>query len=378
MFTFVLGTRPELIKLYPVIRECADQNVQIQIVHSGQHYDYMLSQVFIEELRFPFIDYYLGVGSGSHAEQVAQLLLKLETVLVRNHPQGVLAVGDTNTVLASALASSKLGIPFLHVEAGVRSGDMTMPEEINRRAADSLASVCFAPTKRALNRLRLEGHDKRAVLVGDTLVEVSRPAGKIAVQRSKILEQLGLKPFRYAVMTLHRSENVDSHERILGIVMALEQLPFPVIYPIHPRARKMLEQFELLPRLDRAVRICEPLGYSDFLALLSQSRMVLTDSGGVQQEASILNVPCMTMRYNTEWIETVEAGKNKLVGAEKELIVSAASTIWSDDIAYDEMRAAPSPFFEGASQKIVHYLKENPENVISIQTSNFLENGIPG
>ncbi len=378
MFAFVLGTRPEIIKLYPVIQECIKQDVPFQIIHSGQHYDYMLSQVFIDELKFPVIDHYLEVGSGSHAEQTAQLLIKLEPILAYTHPQGVLAVGDTNTVLASALVSSKLGIPFLHVEAGVRSGDMTMPEEINRRVADSIASICFAPTKRALNRLQLEGHDNRAVLVGDTLVEVSSLVGKTAIQSSRILEQVGLQPFRYAVMTLHRSENVDSQERLLQIVMALEQLPFSVIYPVHPRTRKMLEQFELQSRLERAVQICEPLGYLDFLALLSQARMVLTDSGGVQQEASIFNVPCLTIRYNTEWIETVEAGKNRLVGTETDLIVSTALKIWSDDDFYNEMRKAPSPFMEGAPKKIVKILVENSQDLLKIQVSNFLVDGIQG
>jgi UDP-N-acetylglucosamine 2-epimerase (non-hydrolysing) len=374
----VMGTRPEVMKLYSVIRECVIHQNPCYIIHTGQHYDFELSEVFFDELQLPRPDSFLGVGSGTHGKQTGEMLSRLESMLQGIRPHCVLAVGDTNSVLATALICAKSRIPFVHLEAGVRSFDMTMPEEINRRVADSIATICLAPTQRAMANLKREGREANSFLVGDTLVEACRPLAKLAVQRSRILDQVGLQPGRYAVLTLHRSENVDFPERLVSIVAAMEQLQFPILYPVHPRAGKMLHQFDLFQRLEACVRVLPPLGYLDFLTLLAQARLVLTDSGGVQQEASILDVPCLTLRYNTEWIETVEAGKNLLIGTETWRIVQAASSVWEDEETYQAMRAARSPFCEGAAQRIMSLVsREGGKQILQIPSSDFLRDGFP-
>ena len=375
---FVLGTRPEVIKLYSIIKECVAQQIPFQIIHTGQHYDLTMSEIFFHELQIPSPDFFLEVGSGMHGEQTGEMLRRLEALLNGNCPHCVLAVGDTNTVLATALVCTKLRIPFAHVEAGVRSFDMTMPEEINRRVADSIATICLAPTERALANLELEGRGAHSFLVGDTLVEVCHPLATLAARTSGILERHHLKPGQYAVLTLHRSENVDVPERLTVIVQALEELQFPIVYPMHPRAEKMLGQFGLLQRVKTSVITCQPLGYLDFLALLAQARLVLTDSGGVQQEASILNVPCFTLRHNTEWIETVEAGKNRLVGTDTRRIVQIVSSVWDDEKIHQAMQAAESPFLEGAAQRILALIcGEENERLLQIESSDFLRDGLP-
>jgi UDP-N-acetylglucosamine 2-epimerase (non-hydrolysing) len=375
---FVLGTRPEVMKLYSPICESTARGIPYRIIHTGQHYDFEMSEIFFQELRLPKPDLFLEVRSGTHGQQTGETIRCLEQALDGSYPRCVVALGDTNSVLAAALVCAKLAIPFAHVEAGVRSFDMTMPEEVNRRVADSVATLCLAPTQRALRNLDREGHAARAYFVGDTLVEACRPLAERARERSEALAPYGLAPNGYAILTLHRSENVDDRARLSQIVAALEQLPFPVVYPIHPRAHKMLHEFGLLERVQRRAIACPPLGYLEFLALATHARLILTDSGGVQQEAAILNVPCLTLRYNTEWIETLEAGKNRLVGAETELILQAAVSVWEDVEVADAMRRGPSPFVDGAAQRIIDLLTGAGSNDrLQIVSSNFLREGTP-
>jgi UDP-N-acetylglucosamine 2-epimerase (non-hydrolysing) len=285
--------------------------------------------------------------------------------------------GDTNSAVAGALAAIKLRIPVAHLEAGVRSYDWTMPEEVNRRLVDSIATVCLAPTSRALHNLASEGRGDAAHLVGDTLVEVARPAADQA-EVSTVLEELQLRPQGYALMTLHRGENVDSESRLGRILECLEAIDYPLVYPIHPRARKMLDQFGWLERVERRVRLVPPLGYVDFLRLLRSARVVLTDSGGVQQESSILGVPCVTLRYNTEWVETVELGQNQLVGVDPERVVPVVRSIVADEVVRRRMTSSPSPFQPGAARRVVDTLASCRERGWpALLPSDFLRDGLP-
>ena len=280
--------------------------------------------------------------------------------------------------LAGALAAIKLHIPVGHIEAGVRAYDMTMPEEINRRMVDSISTLCLAPTERARRHLVHEGRVESAHLVGDTLVEVCEPFARIAQEQSDVLSRLCLEPHTYGVVTLHRSENVDDPKRAASIVSALTQIDCPLVYPIHPRTRKMLSGFGLLGELENHLTVVSPLGYLDFLALLGQAQVVLTDSGGVQQEASILDVPCVTLRYNTEWVETIEAGKNALAGAETASIVRVTSEILEDEERRAQMVAGLSPFQGGASQRIVDLVEHGAnKGTLEVPASNFLVTGLP-
>jgi len=374
----VLGTRPEIIKFYSIIEACSVRGLPTCMIHTGQHYDFEMSAIFFRELDLPEPDLFLEIGSGTHGRQTAEMLRRLEEILSGSHPRFVIAEGDTNSVLAAALAAAKLTIPFVHLEAGVRSFDMTMPEEVNRRLADSIATVCLAPTPRALANLRHEGRGEQAYLAGDTLVEVCQPLAERARQRREVLEQLGVVPGGYAVLTLHRSENVDDRERLADIVAALEGMDFPVVCPLHPRTKKMLQAFDLFERVAQHVIICPPQGYLEFMALSAQARLILTDSGGLQQEAAILNVPCLTLRFNTEWIETVEAGKNRLVGAGTGRILETARTVWNDERVNQAMRGGKSPFVPGAARRILDLLwGEGSESRLSIARANFLRDGVP-
>ena len=331
MISIVLGTRPEIIKMAPVIRACQKMNVDYSILHTGQHYSYEMDRVFFTDLELPEPDHNLDVGSGSHAEQTGKIMAGVEAIWQRETPDIVLVQGDTNTVLAGALAAAKLHIPVGHVEAGLRSFDRRMPEEINRVVADHISDLLFTPTALSQNNLLQEGIDPKKIHVtGNTVVDAVFQNRSIAQTRSTVLKEMGLSPGRYFLATAHRAENVDVHEKLAGIMTALsslsEQHAVPVIFPMHPRTQKMLRDFNI-PSM--GVTITQPIGYLDFLELEAHASLVLTDSGGLQEEACILNVPCVTLRENTERPETVDVGANVLAGTDPDRIVTAAGRMMS-------------------------------------------------
>ena len=324
----VAGTRPEAIKLAPVIWSLDKLGVDYVFVWSGQHYDYEMGRVFFDQLGLPDPDLDLDVRSGSHAEQTARIMIGVEKAIIDHKPSIVVAQGDTNTTLASALASVKSLTPFAHVEAGLRSWDRTMPEEVNRIVADSIAELNFAPTWLAAVNLMHSGVPlKKIYVTGNTIVDVVYKYKDLVVEwGEKLLGEYKLEPGNYALVTIHRQENTDNQWRLENIVKALIELSkhIPVVFPAHPRTIRRLEAIGLLESLKKNVKLLSPLGYFEFLGLLSKSAIILTDSGGVQEEACILGIPTLTLRYNTERPETVLAGTNILVGVEPEKVIPVA------------------------------------------------------
>jgi UDP-GlcNAc3NAcA epimerase len=307
----VVGNRPQFVKAAAVSRLLRERTDEL-IVHTGQHYDDELSRVFFEELSVPAPDRELDAGGGTNTAQTARILGALEPVLAELSPTLVLVYGDTNSTLAGALAASQAGIPTGHVEAGMRSFDRSMPEELNRVLTDHASELLLCSTETAMANLEREGVGGESHLVGDVMADVSLAFRDIAEERSQILDQLGLEPGSYLVVTAHRAGNVDRPERLEALVALLEALPQPVVLPMHPRTRERLTAAGLMDRLD-GIKVIPPLGYLDFMKLARHARAVLTDSGGVQKEAYLLGVPCVTLRNTTEWVETVEAGWNTLV-----------------------------------------------------------------
>ena len=322
--TTVVGARPQFIKMAPVSRELRKHLEEI-VIHTGQHYDYEMNRVFFEQLEIPEPDYYLGVGSGSHGYQTGEMLKKIEEVLVREEPDIVLVYGDTNSTLAGALAAVKLHIKVAHVEAGLRSFDKRMPEEVNRVLTDHVSDYLFAPTETAVKNLHNEGIDDGVYLTGDVMYDALLHNIRIARKESRILTKLGLTPGEYLLATVHRAENTDSRERLESIIEAFIESDELIVFPVHPRTRKYLEAYGLIDEVEKAgnVLMIPPVGYLDMLALEENARKILTDSGGVQKEAYFLKVPCITLRERTEWVETVEDGWNILVGADREKILRA-------------------------------------------------------
>jgi UDP-GlcNAc3NAcA epimerase len=318
----IVGARPQFIKCAPVSRELRREHEEV-LVHTGQHYDYGMSEIFFEELGIPRPDYNLNIGSGSHGRQTGAMLGALEDVLLAERPDIVLVYGDTNTTLAGALAAAKLHIPVAHVEAGLRSFDRRMPEEINRVLTDHASDLLFCPTETAVANLADEGIRSGVHLVGDVMVDAMEFNRAIAEKRSHILSDLALEQGGYLVITVHRPSNTDSKEHMATILTALGRGGKPVVFPIHPRTRNYLQEYGLLENIPENVRVTEPLGYLDMIRLMANAEKILTDSGGIQKEAYVLGVPCITLRENTEWVETVEAGWNVLVGAEREKIADA-------------------------------------------------------
>ena len=354
----ILGTRPEIIKLSPVVRACERRGLDWFVVHTGQHYSYNMDRVFFEQLGLPDAGYNLDVGSGRHGEQTGKMLSGIEEVLIKEEPDVVLVEGDTNTVLAGALAASKLRIRVGHVEAGLRSYDRRMPEEINRVVADHISDYLFAPTEQSRDILLGEGiSDEKVFVTGNTVVDAVYQNLEIAndiAEGDGTLELicgagLDLEPDGYLLATAHRQENVDDAARFAGILKGLElvseEFSLPVIYPIHPRARKMMEEFSLYAD---GVTFIEPLDYLSFLKLEADARLVLTDSGGVQEETCILKVPCVTLRDNTERPETVLVGANVLVGVDPERILEGARVMIGRERDWE------NPFGDGrAGERIV-------------------------
>jgi UDP-N-acetylglucosamine 2-epimerase (non-hydrolysing)/UDP-GlcNAc3NAcA epimerase len=317
----IIGNRPQFVKAAAVSRRLRETFDEL-IVHTGQHYDDDLSRVFFEELDVPRPARELGAGTGSNTAQTARMLAALEPVLAELEPRLALVYGDTNSTLAGALAAAQAGIPVGHVEAGMRSFDRSMPEELNRLLTDHASDLLLCSTPTAVANLEREGAAGEVHLIGDVMADVSLAFRDIAEERSRIIDDLGLEPGGYLVVTAHRVGNVDSPERLEALVGLLERLPEPVVFPIHPRTRARLEAAGLMQRLV-GLTIVPPLGYLDFLKLARHARALVTDSGGVQKEAYLLGVPCVTMRNRTEWTETVETGWNVLVDLDAEAALAA-------------------------------------------------------
>ncbi len=327
----VVGARPQFIKAAVVSRAIASfnehrgENRQIQevMVHTGQHYDADMSAVFFQELGIPSPAYHLGIGSGPHGQQTGRMLEGLERVMVKESPDCVLVYGDTNSTLAGGLAASKLQIPVAHVEAGLRSYNRAMPEETNRVIVDHLSSLLFCPTERAVKNLSCEGITAGVHLVGDVMYDSLLYSLNRVEGNGEILDRLGLQPGKYGLATIHRAETTDSPEKLRAVFIALGRIGIPVVAPIHPRTKKALEAAGLTESLGQA-RLIPPVSYHEMLVLERHARLILTDSGGIQKEASMLHVPCITLRNETEWVETVDAGWNCLVGLDPEAIAAAA------------------------------------------------------
>jgi len=339
----------------PVIRELEKRNIDYFILHTGQHYSYHLDRVFFEQLRLPQPRYNLDVGSGSHAIETGKILIGTEEVLIKEKPDIVLVEGDTNSVFAAALAAAKLHIKVGHVEAGLRSYDRNMPEEINRTLTDHLADHLYAPTPKAKEILLSEGIPEQKIFVtGNTIVDAVFQNLELAREKPDVLSAIHIKTQEYLLLTLHREENVDDRVRLVSILEGLSKaatrFDLPVVYPIHPRTQKRLKEFGLEPH---NLRLIEPVDFLSFLQLESNAKLVITDSGGVQEEACILGVPCVTVRDNTERPETLEVGANILAGAASDRIVECVQIMLNRD------RNWQNPFGDGkAAVRIVKAVTE--------------------
>ena len=346
----IVGARPEFIQSTPVSRALRQASHQELLVHTGQHYDNEMSHVFFEELSLHEPYKNLGCGSGSQGVQTGRILARVEAVMLEERPDWVLVYGDTNSTLAGALAAAKLHIPVAHVEAGMRSFNRRMPEEINRVLTDHISSALFCPTDTAVKNLRDEGITEHVYKVGDVTYEASLYCSPIAEDKSTIFEDMNLEKKHYYLATVHRPRNTDDDERLQSILNAFGRLEYPVVFLAHPRVRKVIEAGVCV--VPENVRMALPVGYLDMLLLERHAKMILTDSGGIQKEAYFHAVPCVTLREETEWVETVEAGWNRLVGADEELIVSAV-TEWHPP------ETRPPIFGDGrTATKIISILEE--------------------
>lgn len=331
----IVGARPNFMKVAPIYAEMKRRSLENGefeplIVHTGQHYDAAMSDSFFDDLGLPKPDVYLGVGSASHAIQTAKIMTAFEPVVIEHKPDWVLVVGDVNSTIACALVCSKLGVKVAHVEAGLRSRDRSMPEEINRILTDSISDLLLTPSTDAGENLQAEGIAPEKIrFVGNVMIDSLLEHLEIA-KRSSVREDLGVKEKEYAVLTLHRPSNVDNQETFTGILEALLNIgkEIPIVFPAHPRTRAKIAEFGFAERIENSsLKLIEPLGYLDFLRLYSGARLVLTDSGGLQEETTVLGIPCLTLRENTERPITIEMGTNVLVGTDKEKIRSAAFDI---------------------------------------------------
>jgi len=346
----VVGARPNFMKVAPIVGEMKRREHEFAplVVHTGQHYDSMMSDAFFRDLDIPEPDVHLEVGSGSHAVQTAAVMERFEPVLLREKPDWVLVVGDVNSTLAAALVCVKLGVKVGHVEAGLRSRDRTMPEEINRLLTDQIADLLFTPSEDANENLRAEGiPEERMRLVGNVMID-SLFQQLARAKESSVRQVLGINDQEYGVLTLHRPSNVDNPDTLARIIGALEEIgeSLPIVFPVHPRTRKALAEFGFEKRIqsNRSLRMIDPLGYLDFLGLYSRARLVLTDSGGLQEETTVLGIPCLTLRDNTERPITVEMGTNTMVGTDPDKIASAAFAALNGSII--EGRRIP-PLWDG-------------------------------
>lgn len=345
----VLGARPQFIKAAPVSRVLKDEFEEI-LVHTGQHYDYEMSKIFFNELDLAEPDVNLGIQASNHGDQTGKMLAGIEQVLLDQRPDSVLVYGDTNSTLAGALAAVKLHIPVFHIEAGLRSFNKRMPEEINRVLTDRVSDLLFCPTSTAVDNLRAEGLEKGVYLSGDVMYDAALFNAELAKTRSGIIEELGLSPGDYYLATVHRPVNTDSHLNLMNIISALGSLDLEVILPLHPRTRKALKSSGI--EVAERIHLIDPVGYLDMLSLEKNARGIITDSGGMQKEAYFFGVPCITMREETEWMETVDTGWNRLAGADPDKIIKAVT-------AAKVMKDRPALFGDGnAAGKIVDLIKK--------------------
>ena len=363
--TLVLGARPQIIKSAPLIHLASkDPEIYFEIVHTGQHYDYEMTKVFFEELNIPDPILNLEVGSGTHAWQTAEIMIRLEKILTRQKPDLVLVPGDTNSTLAGALTASKLNIPVGHLEAGPRSYDMKLPEEINRRLTDHCSTLLFTPTETCKKNLQKEGVDKNKIYqTGDTMYDMLLQQLTKA-EKTNILQKLGLETKSYAVLTTHRPENVENLQNLKNIINAMIMLkPLTIVFPAHPRTQKQLQKAKLYNEIQKHkhIELIKPLGYHEIIKLLKNAKLILTDSGGMQKEAFWLKTPCITLllRKKTEWPETTQLGANQLIGANAHKIVKTAKEIIENEEQINKkLEKLPNPFGDGkASQKILKIIK---------------------
>jgi UDP-N-acetylglucosamine 2-epimerase (non-hydrolysing) len=345
----VIGARPQFIKAFVVSRQIRSKNEEI-LVHTGQHYDDEMSDVFFDELGIPEPDHNLGIGSKSHGEQTAEMIIGLEDLIERHTPDVVLCYGDTNSTLAAAIVASKMDVELAHVEAGLRSFNREMPEETNRVLTDHASDILFAPSERAVSNLDTEGISTDVYSVGDVMYDSLLWARDKADSISTIREDLDIEEKAYILSTVHRPRNTDNPDRLRDIIQTLVSESRPVVFPAHPRTVKQLEKYDLYDVAESELILTEPLGYLDFVSLQAGADIIVTDSGGIQKEAFFLDVPCVTLREETEWTETVECGSNVLVGADTEKLEDAlANPPISDTDA--------QPYGDGdAAEKIVNRL----------------------
>lgn len=376
------GTRPELIKVSVLLRLVAEDNeFSLIFVHSGQHYDDNMFEIFLKELELPPINYNLGIGSMPNVLQTANIMVKMHEIIVKEKPDVILAQGDTNTVAAASLSAFKSNIPFAHLEAGIRSFDLRMPEEINRMLVAVASSFNFAPTSLAACNLIQQGVDPAKIfIVGNSIVDAVLSNVKIAEKKSTIIKKHGLFE-KYVLITTHRPANVDEENNLRNIIDAIVEISqkIQIIFPVHPRTMNNIKKFGIFEKLStcKNIKLLEPLGYLDFLLLMQNCYFIITDSGGLQEEAIILKKPCLTLRENTERPETVELGANILVGCDKALIIKHAINLIEKKEEYSKMIISCNPYGNGdTSQKVLNIIKYYLP-YFSLSTSNFIEHNIP-
>jgi UDP-GlcNAc3NAcA epimerase len=354
-FLTIVGARPQFIKAAPLSAELRRRHKEF-LIHTGQHYDDNMSEIFFRELKIPLPDRHLGVGSGLHGAQTAAMLERIERVLEEVKPDAVIIYGDTNSTVAGSLAAAKLNVPVAHVEAGLRSFDRRMPEEINRIVADHLSTWLFAPSPVSVRQLAAEGICHGVYDVGDIMADSVRLFGPVARERSEVLRRFGLRRGEYFAATVHRAGNTDDAGRLAGILKGLRGAARPVVLPLHPRTKAAVRRHGLGAALDdEKLIVTEPLGYLDMLQLQQNAAAILTDSGGIQKEAYYLGVPCITLRDETEWVETVETGWNRLAGTTADGIAAAIA-----DLQRSPAMAQPLLYGDGyAANRIVKALQDS-------------------
>ncbi len=353
----IIGARPQFIKAALISRKLRKNGINEILVHTGQHYDFNMSDIFFKELSLPRPDYNLGVGSGTHGKQTGKMLIEVEKVLFKEKPDLVLVYGDTNTTLAGALASVKLHIPLAHIEAGLRSYNKNMPEEVNRVLTDHCSDILFAPTDKTVENLKKEGITKGVYKVGDVMFDLALEV-KRKVSKKKILSKYNLRPKEFILVTIHRAENTDIKENLENIWNALNDIAnsdIKVFFPVHPRTRKALKNYNLIDRTSKNLIITEPVSYFEMIVLESSAKVIVTDSGGVQKEGYFFRTPCIIPRNETEWVELVEIGWNKVVGNKKENIVKETIKAFNRDTSNKKW----IDFYGGgkASERIIEVLK---------------------
>lgn len=333
----IVGARPQFIKAAVLSEKLKKLGIHEVLVHTGQHYDFNMSDIFFKELFIKKADYNLGVGGGRHGEQTGRMLIKIERVLIEEKPDLVLVFGDTNTTLAGALSSVKLKIPVVHIEAGLRSFNKKMPEEINRIISDHIAELLFAPTDKAIENLKNEGITKNVYKTGDVMFDIALSViDSVKNKKYEVLKKYSLNDKSFILVTIHRAENTDQTDNLYNIIKAictLSEMGFQVFFPVHPRTKKVLQNSGFLQKMRKnSVILNEPVSYSEMLILESSARIIITDSGGVQKEAYFFKTPAVIPRYETEWVELVESNWNVLTGPETEKIINTATFLWNENV----------------------------------------------